>query len=69
MRAKIIGRALWYGLVPSYFYEDSPHYSCGYWRHLMVNLAMAGRWLVGRENDGDREFEGVAVKTPPPPSQ
>jgi hypothetical protein len=38
-------------------YESKPHYGCGYWRHLGMNLAYAGRWAIRCETVEDRAFE------------
>jgi hypothetical protein len=59
MRTKAILNALWYGIMPSWVYEDSPHYApdWGYRQHLQANLCVAWRWLTWREDEDDREFE------------
>lgn len=57
MRARAIFCALLYGLLPSRCYEAIPHYDCGYWAHLGVNLRYAARWATWREDEGDRAFE------------
>lgn len=56
-RLRIISEALFYGLLPSRVYEPERHYDCSYWRHAGMNLALAGRWLTGRETAEDRSFE------------
>lgn len=58
-RARAIALALFYGLVPSRFYEPEPHYApeWSYWRHCWANLTVAARWLLGRETEYDRWFE------------
>ena len=56
-RARIVGRSLFYGVLPSWVYEPEPHYDCGYWRHLGMNLAYAFRWVTGQETADDRKFE------------
>lgn len=57
VRARAIGNAVKYGLLPSRFYENECHYDCGYLAHLAMNLAYAWRWLTWRETAEDREFE------------
>ncbi len=56
MRARAIWEALWFGIRPSWMYEATPHYDCGYRRHLAMNLALAWRWATWRETDDDRAF-------------
>lgn len=57
VRARAIRLALWYGIVPSRFYEAEPHHSWSYWRHLGVNLAQAWRWLTHTQTPEDEAFE------------
>lgn len=59
MRFQAIRRALWYGLLPSRFYESEPHYDCSYWSHLWMNLKYAFVWVTWRETEEDRDFETV----------
>lgn len=49
-RARAITACLWYGLLPSRCYEATPHYTCGYRRHLAINLTYAWRLLIRRAN-------------------
>jgi hypothetical protein len=58
MKRKAIACALFYGLVPSRYYEGECHHEpMGYWPHLLMNLAQALRWATGRETEADTEFE------------
>lgn len=58
MRFRAIGCAIFYGVVPSWLYEDTPHYApWGYWRHLWENVAYGLRWLTFRETGEDGRFE------------
>lgn len=55
-RCQQVGAALLYGLLPSWAYERTPHYDCGYWRHAAMNLAMAWRWATWGETAEDLAF-------------
>lgn len=57
MRLHAIARALWFGVLPWWLYENEPHYDCGYWPHLALNLGYALRWASRRETEADRRFE------------
>lgn len=58
LRWPAIRCALYYGLVPSRFYEDLPHYApMGYWAHLWMNLSYAWRWWTGQQTEEDLKFE------------
>lgn len=64
MRARAVWCCLWYGVWPWWMYERAPHYGCGYWAHLWLNLRYAARWVARRETREDREFE-LAVNARP----
>jgi hypothetical protein len=66
VRGRAIFCALLYGLLPSSWYEPTPHYDCGYWRHLALNLRHAARWALGREDHADRAFEAEVNARPVP---
>ncbi len=57
MRAGAIIACLYYGLLPWWCYERRRHYSCSYWRHLWINLALAWRWATCRQTYSDMRFE------------
>lgn len=60
-RLRIRGRAvrccLWFGVLPSWVYEDHRHYGCSYAAHLWLNLRYAWVWITGRPTFGDIRFE------------
>lgn len=64
MRFMAILCALWFGVMPWWVYERSPHYGCGYWAHLRLNLGLAWRWGWRRETEEDREFEQTTNARP-----
>jgi hypothetical protein len=58
MRWRAIACALFYGFVPSRFYEPTPHFEpMTYFAHLRMNLAYAWVWATRREDAVDRAFE------------
>jgi hypothetical protein len=58
MRRRAIWCALKFGLLPWWLYEEEKHYAgMGYWAHLWLNLRYGARWLLHREDGGDRAFE------------
>lgn len=58
MRLRAIYFALVFAVTPWWVYERSPHHRpWGYWRHLIENLKIAGRWSSFRETAKDREDE------------
>lgn len=61
MRARAIGCALFYGVLPWRVYERECHYAPMSYSdrrsHLWMNLQLAARWATGREAQDDREFE------------
>jgi hypothetical protein len=57
MRLRAIACCLFYGVVPSRFYERVPHHGASYWSHLWMNLATAWRWATWREDADDVAFE------------
>lgn len=57
-RLRAIACALRFGLLPWRLYERECHYEgMSYLAHLGMNLAVAWRWLTGRETNADRNFE------------
>jgi hypothetical protein len=56
MRAKAIGAALFYGILPSRLYERNRHYAGSYLAHLWLNLQIAGRWATWGERHSDVRF-------------
>lgn len=57
-RKRAVRHALYYALVPSWIYEDKPHYTgWTYWQHARGNLRMAYRWTTARETESDIQFE------------
>jgi hypothetical protein len=58
VRRRAIACCAFYGLAPSWLYEDECHYRpWSYWRHLRENIAYGVRWLLFVETDEDRAFE------------
>jgi hypothetical protein len=70
LRWPAIRCALYYGLAPSRFYEDSPHYApMPYWAHLGMNLAYAWRWFTGQQTEADLQFERETNAAPSEPEE
>jgi hypothetical protein len=57
IRLRAIWYALWFGLLPWWCYERTPHYAFGYREHLRRNLRLAWLWATWHETQGDYEFE------------
>lgn len=57
LRSRAIFCCLWFGLLPWWVYENTPHCSCPWWEHLKLNLADARMWLENRQSFGDWRFE------------
>lgn len=62
VRLRAIRRALWFGLIPWWMYEDVKHHEGGWLRHASINVYYASRWILGRETDEDHEFERLVNK-------
>lgn len=47
LRTKAIFDCLWFGIMPSWLYEDKCHYgSVSYWNHLMMNIRSIPAWVT-----------------------
>jgi len=57
MRVRAVFCCLYFGVVPSWFYELTPHHSMSYLTHLRLNLGMIFIWVRGQDEDEDWEFE------------
>lgn len=57
IRTRAILKALYFGIMPYWVYENVRHYECSYWQHLVINIKYAWRWITYSEDESDREFE------------
>lgn len=57
IRIKAIWYCLKFGILPYWMYEKKKHYECNYFEHLMINIKMACRWALFKEDETDIEFE------------
>jgi hypothetical protein len=57
IRIRAILKALYFGLMPYWVYEKVRHYECSYFRHLVINIRYAFRWVTYSEDESDRQFE------------
>lgn len=52
LRTKAIVDCIYFGLIPSFVYEDTPHYGSGiknYLAHLAINFRVMAAWLTWSE--------------------
>jgi hypothetical protein len=57
-KVRAIRACLWYGFLPWQWYEKTCHYKgMNYFSHLGMNLGMAWKWMMGRQNLFDVLFE------------
>lgn len=63
-RYRAVFCCLWFGVLPWWVYEAKPHYDCGYWAHLWLNLRYAWVWITGMETPEDDEFERTVNARP-----
>jgi hypothetical protein len=62
IRRKAIWYCFYFGVLPWWVYEKSPHYRCGYLYHLWINIHMALRWAFFLETQNDIYFEKTVNK-------
>lgn len=51
LRLKSIFDCLWFGIMPSFIYEETCHYGdYGWYNHLKLNLGLAWKLITYQEN-------------------
>lgn len=69
-RAYAIFKALYFGLLPSCFYEKKCHYSengegmniKNYWQHLMMNMLIVKCLILKTEHESTHNFHKMKVR-------